>query len=617
MSETKLLLIGPPNTGKTSLFNWLTGFKNKVVNYPGSTVSLSKGRLLKKYSYSALAIDSPGIYSLLNPQSEDEEVSLKILSENKEKPIVILVLDISKLEIQLPLFFELKNKGFSVVIVLTMSDLLPKKSCPDSKKLAELLKAPVISVQSKTGEGVLKLIQTLKGYSFPKTNKQDEENRVSLLNRCKKIVQSSLSPEHSLMDKENLFLSQKWDRFFLDPKIGLLLFSLIMFFLFSSIFWMATPFMTALDSFFSFLIDKSYSLLSFSPLLADLAGKGVIGGFAAVLIFLPQIFILFAGISFLEDTGYLARAAALMDGPLSKIGLSGKAFVPFLSGYACAIPAILSAKSLTSKREKLMVFFAIPFMSCSARLPVYALLLSFLFYKDSLWKPGLALTLIYIGSFLVGVLAVSILNKILKKEKSEAFLLDLPVYRSPSLLKIINRAFKQSQHYIVKAGPAIFTVSLGLWALSHFPYLEGLSDSEQMAQSYAGQMGQFLEPVFQLMGLDWRVGICLILAFAAREVFVSALLVIFMITKDSMSLMDSLLETMKTAVNSEGALIFSTASSLSLIVFFMISLQCLSTSAIVYKESGSLRFSILQFVVLNASAIMIAILCYQALNFIL
>ena len=626
MNPPQLILIGPPNTGKTSLFNWLTGFNNKVINYPGSTVSLSKGQLLKKYAYSASVIDSPGTYSLSKPQSEDEKISLKILSQSTPKPLVILLLDTTKLEIQLPLFFELKSKALPVVIALSMSDLLEKKFRPDSKKLSQILETPVIPIQTKTGEGVLQLIETVKSYDFSKIkkpNKMNKENRLSILNHCKKIVQSSLknipsSQKSFSYEKENLFLSHKWDRFFLQPKMGLIFFAMIMFLLFSSIFWLATPFMTAIDSFFSFLMAHSFQWLSFSPLLADLTSNGIIGGFAAVTIFLPQIFILFAGIAFLEDSGYLARAVALMDGPLSKIGLSGKAFVPFLSGYACAIPAILSAKSLSNKKEKQMVFFTIPFMSCSARLPVYALLLSFLFYKDSLWKPGLFLTVIYIASFLIGAVAVFVLNKILKPDKTDPFLLDLPVYRSPSFLKIVNQAFKQSQHYLVKAGPAIFVVSLGLWLLSHFPYSAGLSDSEQMSQSYAGQIGQFLEPVFQLMGLDWRVGICLILAFAAREVFVSSLLVIFMITKTSdLSVMDSLLETMKTAVDTQGALVFSTPSVCALIVFFMISLQCLSTSALVYKESASLKFTITQFMTLNLLAGLIAVACYQGLSLIL
>ena len=632
MNQSQILLIGPPNTGKTSLFNWLTGFNNKVINYPGSTISLSKGQLLKKYDYSGSVIDSPGTYSLSKPQSEDEEISLKILSQSHQKTLVVLLLDTTKLEVQLPLFFELKSKALPVVLVLTMSDLLPKESRPDSQKLSQILEAPVIPIQSKTGEGVLQLIDCLKAgnprdgernrerqkkantTTQIKAHKQDEENRLSLLNRCKKIVQSSLI-SHPPRPKKNLFLSQKWDRFFLHPKMGLLFFAGIMFALFSSIFWLATPFMELLDTGFSFLMDSSQQALSFSPLLADLTSQGIIGGFAAVAIFVPQIFILFAGIAFLEDSGYLARAVALMDGPLSKIGLSGKSFVPFLSGYACAIPAILSAKSLSHKKEKRMVFFSLPFMSCSARLPVYALLLSFLFYKDSVWKPGLFLTGIYIASFFIGILAVAVLNKIIKKDKAESFLLDLPLYRRPSFFKIMHQAFKQSQHYLFKAGPAIFIVSLGIWLLSHFPYNEALSSSQQLAGSYAGQIGQFLEPVFQLMGLDWRVGICLILAFAAREVFVSSLLLIFTISQASdLSVMDSLLETMKTAVNSQGELIFTLPSVLALIVFFMLSLQCLSTSAIVYKESGSWKFTLTQFVTLNLLAGLVAVICYQGLN---
>lgn len=294
-----------------------------------------------------------------------------------------------------------------------------------------------------------------------------------------------------------------------------------MFGLFYSIFWLAVPFMDVIDMTFSFLINHTNRLLSSYPYFSDFVSNGLLSSFGAVLVFVPQIFILFIGLSFLEDTGYLARTVTLIDGPLSKIGLSGRSFVPFLSGYACAIPAVLAARSLDSKREKLMTFFAMPFMSCSARLPVYAILLSFLFYGQAAWKPSVALSLIYIASFLLGMISVFIMNRFLKKEDKGAFLLDLPVYRPPVLKKILKHAGKQTQYYIIKAGPAIFIAALAIWILSHFPIQPELSSAERIQQSSAGQIGQMIEPLFGAMGLDWRVGVALIAAFAAREVFVS------------------------------------------------------------------------------------------------
>ena len=673
-----IFLIGPPNCGKTTLFNWLTGFKNKIVNYPGSTVFISKGTLLKKYGYPVEVIDSPGTYSF-QPQSDDERITIKTLSDNKNSQIVVLVLDASKLEVQLPLFFKLQQKGYPVLIALTMLDILPESLQPQVKTLSQKLKAPVVSVKGLTGEGVLELIEEVKAFQtrnkeFNKRGKDDigktdeafkkgkhpvipvktgiqklkkkeipafagmtdsaggqsleksfQEDK-TLFDYCKQIVQESLIKKAQTKDnsqdlkkeREKIFLSEKWDRFFLHPKMGFLVFAVFMFSLFSSVFWLASPFMDFIDSAFSKLIDFSSQALSFSPQLADLISNGMLAGLGAVLIFVPQIFILFVGISLLEDSGYLARAVSLMDGPFSKIGLSGRSFVPFLSGYACAIPSILLAKTLSSKREKLMVFFSVPFMSCSARLPVYALLLSFLFYQDASWKAGLSLTVIYLSSFLIGMICVAFLNRFLKAEKSESFILDLPVYRRPSPLKVLNRAMSQSQHYILKAGPPIFFLSIFIWALTNYPSNPALSEAEQASQSWGAQLGLILEPVFQFIGMDWRVGFALIVAFVAREVFVSALLLIFMITKGSEeTLMNSLLETMKTASHSDGSLIFTTAGVMGLIVFFMFSLQCLSTSAVVYKESGSLKFAVIQFIALNVLAYLMAVICYQSFKLFL
>lgn len=618
-----IVLVGPPNSGKTTLFNWLTGFKHRVINYPGSTVLLSIGKLLEKYNLPINLMDTPGIYSL-SPESQDEQVTKDTLFKNKDISGLILVLDASKLEVQLPLFFQLKETGFPLLIVLTMSDILPKDRRMNFSFLKKALGVPVIPIKGLTGEGVGDLITPLRKFIQNETKPTQEskqwnqEKLDGAFKQSKQIVENSLLKkyEKSLQEKENPFYSNKFDRLFLHPKKGLFLFACIMLGLFYSIFWFATPFMNAIDTTFSFLINKTSQLLSPYPYLAEFASQGLLASFGAVLIFVPQIFILFMGLSLLEDTGYLARAVALMDGPLSKIGLSGRSFVPFLSGYACAIPSILAVRGISSKREKLMTFFAIPFMTCSARLPVYALLLSFLFYGQSAWKPGLALSLIYVASFFFGMMAVSILNLFLNKEDKETFLLDLPIYRRPVLKKILQNSGIRTQHYIVKAGPAIFTVALAIWLLSHFPLQPELSPAERIQHSYAGQIGQMIEPVFKTMGIDWRVGVALIAAFAAREVFVSALILVFSMTA-SIKEVPSLLETMKSASHSDGSLIFTTASVTALIIFFMFSLQCLSTTAIVYKESGSLKLAITQLLTLNILAYIMAVVVYQSLNFIL
>ena len=610
--------MGPPNSGKTTLFNWLTGFKNKVVNYPGSTVLTGKGELLKKYNCLAQVIDTPGTYSLC-AQSEDEKITCQALFELKENFAIVLVLDASKLEIQLPLFFQLKSAGCPIVVALTMPDIAQKSSLLNIDSLSQQLKSPFISLNGLTGQGVFQLITAIKNLKTEdleikklKNWSEKQFNKISL--QCRQIIEKSLL-KNNPQTEESLFYSHKWDRFFLHPKIGFILFGLIMFALFSSIFWLASPFMTAIDRGFSFLMDQSSSLLSFKPLLAELFSNGVLASFGSVMLFVPQIFILFIGISLLEDTGYLARAVALMDGPLSKIGLSGRSFVPFLSAYACAIPAVLLARNISSKKEKFLVYFSAPFMTCSARLPVYALLLSFLFYGQSAWKPGLALSFIYIFSFVLGMISVVILNLVVKEKDKESFLLDLPIYRRPAFTKVFNNAFTRTKHYITSAGPAIFLVALGIWLLNYLPLTPGLSPEQHIQQSYASQLGQIFEPLFQNMGLDWRVGLALIAAFAAREVFVSSLVLIFTVVKTAdNTLGNSLLETMQTAVHANGTPIFTTASVMALIVFFMFSLQCLSTTAIVYKESRSLKLAVLQFLILNGLAYVFAVICYQGLN---
>ena len=610
--KKSLVLAGPPNSGKTTLFNWLTGFRNRVVNYPGSTVRLSRGMLQKKYGLNVEVTDTPGLYSLF-PQSSDEEVTGRFLF-SKSAPVV-LVLDAMKLSAQLPLFFQLQSAGFQVIVVLTMLDLM--KSPPDIKILKNLLKSPVIPLKGLTGEGVVDLVSEMKklfdteSQTLQPVQPWNLRKRERILKKSRNIVRLSRGDPG-----KKAFVSEKFDRFFLHPFWGIVFFCGIMFGLFSSLFWLAEPFMSAVDGFFGFLIDR---ILSFSKSpLADFTANGIVMSLGAVLVFAPQIFILFAGISLLEDTGYLGRAVALADGPFSRVGLSGKAFAPFLSGYACAIPAVFAVRNLPSKKERWMTWFAVPFMSCSARLPVYTLLLSFLFYGQASWKPGLFLTVIYVGSLFLGLGACFFLNKILKPDsKKTPFIVDLPLYRPPRVGKILQRAFSQTGHYIRKAGPVIFVFALLVWTATHFPWEGDLPPSERIQQSYAGRAGKWIEPFFETMGLDWRVGVGLMAAFAAREVFVSVLALMFHISSEQGegSLTGSLIEQMSGAVNSQGEMIFTTASVTALILFFMFSLQCLSTTAVVYKESRSLRLAGVQLLSLNVLAYMVAVSAYQGMKF--
>jgi ferrous iron transport protein B len=317
----------------------------------------------------------------------------------------------------------------------------------------------------------------------------------------------------------------------------------------------------------------------------------------------------------LEDSGYLARAVTLVDGPFSYIGLSGRSLFPFLSGFACAIPATLSARSISSKRERWITIFVLPFMTCSARLPVYALLLSFLFYGDSAWKPGLLMSILYFLSLLLGILAAGILNVCLKSDKKSSFFMELPLYRRPVLSNILSSSWSRTRHFIWKAGPVIFTFALIMWVATHFPRYSDVTPEEQIQKSYAGQFGQVIEPVFERMGGDWRVGVSLLSAFVAREVFVSVLAVTLKNTGSEAknSFHSSMVETMRMTEKPDGSPLFSRAGILALLVFFIFSLQCLSTTGIVYKETGSWKFAAVQLISLNFLAYVGAVVTYHLL----
>ena len=611
----EIIIVGPPNSGKTTLFNNLTGHKKKTVNYPGSTILISKGIIQEKYRIEGILTDTPGVYSLF-PKSGEEAITRELLFSKQNIAAVIVTIDTGKLEAHLPFLFQLKDAGFPLLLVLTMWDKAKEKAS-FLKTLKQFLNVPIIPMKGLIGDGVPHLTEELKKILSLKPSEKSlkapkpwtEKKMEEAIKKAKDIVRKC-----NRIQKKDLFLSEKYDRFFLHPVMGLFLFLAVMFSLFSSLFWLAEPFMSLIDGIFGTVIEHIVALKPQS-LAVDFIGKGIFGSLGAVLVFVPQIFILFLGIHFLEDSGYLARAVTLVDGFFSRFGLSGRSFVPFLSGYACAIPAALATRALSSRREKYMTLFAIPFMSCSARLPVYTLLLGFFFYGQSSWKPGLFLTLIYFGSLFLGILAVFFLNLFLPSEKKEPFILDLPLYRRPSLKTVIRNSWHRTKHYLTKAGPIVFLFALLVWVGTHFPGNLNLSDEEQIRQSYAGQIGQLIEPAFEAMGLDWRVGVALLAAFVAREVFVSSMALLFYVTREGVegNLIGSLIEKMQNAVNSQGELIFTFPSVLALIVFFMLSLQCFSTTAVMSKEIGG-KFALFQFVSLNVLAYITAVLVYQGLT---
>jgi len=612
--DSFVALIGAPNCGKTTLYNWLTNSKFKTVNYPGATVEYSLGTLFEKYGAAFPVMDTPGTYSLF-PKSADEEVTLKALYEHPElghASKVIVVVDGTQLSRHLLLAKQIHEAGFSFVIALTMSDLLKKNNVtPHLEILKEEFQCEIIPIDGLTGGGIQNLVDALRRMTPTQNPAQLDPWSDSIfgakLARIEFLAKATLGSSDKESQLNQIYATTaKVDRVLLHPYLGLVFFFLIMGLIFSSIFWAAQPFMDLVDAGFSWLKEAVIHLVPIS-LLADFLGNGLVASFGAVMTFVPQIFILFIGIGLLEGSGYLARAATLIDQPFSKLGLSGRSFVPILSGFACAVPAMMASRNIPSKRDRMITNFVIPLMTCSARLPVYALLLAFLFHDQPAWKPGLALAALYMGSLVIGALAAAIVNKILTKNNQAIFMMELPLYRKPHWKVLVRQSLTRTQAYVKRAGPVIFVFAVLIWVGSTFPNYHAENDHVKLETSFLGQSGKVLEPIFSPMGVDWRVGVGLMSAFAAREVFVSSMAVMFNVTGDEASQAQGLLKTMSEATNSHGERIFTVASVIGLILFFMIALQCMSTFAISAKENGSMKFALTQLILFNVIAYIVAV----------
>ncbi len=624
-------LIGSPNSGKTTLYNWLTGSRSKTVNYPGATVEYSLGSLRpnlveKNKGYNADIIDTPGIYSL-NPQSEDEVVTYKTLFDpqkiGKKIDAVLVVADVTQLNRHLVLVEQLKETGYPVLLVVTMVDMLEKqKAVVNLELLKDHFGIEAVAFDGLLGKGLEVLVQKMS-----EMNHQAQESKIKEPPRWTIAEQDTLLKKTQLIsDEAVLFSSQdhripelertiKIDRYLLHPVFGFIFFFLIMTLLFSSIYWLAQPAMDLIDKSFVFMSEKVTTI--FPGLLGDFLGTGLLTAIGGVLVFIPQIFILFLGIGLLEASGYLARVAALIDKPLALVGLGGRSFVPLLSGFACAIPAIMATRNITSKKEKLIAQMVIPFMTCSARLPVYGLLIGFLFSDKRPLLAGFVMSLLYFGSLIVGAIAAKILSLILKGEKQNRLMMELPAYRRPRFNIILMQALSKSKTFSTRAGPIILILALVLWFGTTFPrppVAGSMTNSEIAAHSYAAQFGRSIEPVFKPLGLDWRVGFGLISAFAAREVFVSALAIVFNVEGSEEAQTQGLLTAMREASFPDGKKIFTVASVVGIFIFFTIALQCISTVGVLKRESGSWTPALLQLFLSNFFAYILAIAAVNGLK---
>ena len=654
-----IVLVGPPNSGKTTLFNHLSGKNFKTVNYPGATIEYNVTKLHKRFNIDANLLDSPGIISIL-PNSPDEEVTVNSLYKHPKfgiPSIVIATVDASQLSRHLLLAKQLINSNFTVIVAVTMIDVLQKKGLDFcAKDLEKQLGCDVVKIDGRNGKGVGKLIrkidyilkqQSKTGITIP-VRVEEEKCEENILKQYQEIEQIEKKVIHRLDDniniekanKEIIILNQnkpdsftlKLDKILLHKYWGLLIFFGIMGLVFTSIFWLALPVMQLVDEAFASLANLVTDSLGYTW-YSNLISNGIISSAGSVFIFVPQILILFLILGFLEDTGYLARGAMLIDKPLSKIGLNGRSFVPMLSGFACAIPAILAARTISNRKERLLTIFIIPLMSCSARLPVYALLIGFLIPKEHVWIGGIVLSGIYLFGILSSVIITAIINKFSKKilaqEDKSSFILELPTYKIPKLRSVIRNTYSSTKEYVTKAGPTIVGFSMILWFLTYFPNTNPQIDKnnltetqyheaqqmERVSTSYAAELGKFIQPVMKPLGMDWRVGVSLISAFVAREVFVSSLALIFKVTGDKETLRDSILSAMRKAkIEGTNQKLFTPATILGLIVFFVFAMQCISTLAVSRKETGGWRIPILQVIIFTGTAYILTFITVNGLR---
>ena len=579
-----VVLISYPNAGKTTLFNALTGKQSKTVNYPGSTVDFEISSL--EHHESIKVVDVPGITSL-KAKSDDEKIAIQSLTQiynlvsstNAYPNLILSLVDITQATRHLVLTKQLIEQGYNVITVVTMTDLTHSKY--DFVTLSRFLSTPVIVVDAKRKYNLNQLRELiLSRINFSNPPKSNE--KLPETNQLYEWAENALNTV--LIKKELTENSFDLDRIFLHPIFGGIIFFTIMALFFYSIFSLASPFVEMIEWVMTVIMSTSKAYLP-DHFLAQLFIEGILGGMAAIFVFVPQIAILFLGIGVMESSGYLARAAVLVDRPLSFIGLSGRSFVPMLSGFACAIPAVLSTRTITNQKERFICICLIPLLQCSARLPVFGLLISMLFFKNFLLA-SLVMTIIYIGSILITGLASFILSTVIYKTKnSHTFFMELPSYRVPIWKNIFRQVYQQTRSFVKGAGYIILILSIILWLLSEFPSPD---------HSFMMAIGHFIEPVFKPMGLDWRVGVAILMSFAAREVFVSILFILFGVSTETESISTLLKEA--TFLNSN-ELIFTGPTIVGLIIFFMIAMQCASTLAVIKNELKSWKIPLFQLVV--------------------
>jgi ferrous iron transport protein B len=702
-ADIRVALVGNPNTGKSTLFNTLTGLNQKIGNFPGVTVDKKTGFCPLPDGRTAEIIDLPGTYSLY-PKSQDESIVFSILAD-KSNPLtpdlVVVILDASNLKRNLLLYTQVADLKIPVIIALNMIDVSNKAGIIiDIDLFSKKLGVPVVPISARRVEGIDKLkaaisfankmalqeasidveaiapqlIAQLSGelaldnsyyalqlahqhetinfispaqserieelekeFSFHSQKAQATET-IARYNFINDLLYDTVKIPETAKDET---LSNKIDKVLTHRFFGLIIFLGVLLFMFQSIFaWSAYP-MELIGDLFVWVQNVLHSLLPAGP-LTGLLVDGVIGGLSGVMVFIPQIAILFAFISVLEDTGYMSRVTFMMDKLMRKVGLNGKSVVPLIGGFACAVPSIMSTRTIENWKDRMITIMVTPLVTCSARLPIYVLLISLVVPNRNVWwvfnLQGLALTGMYVFSLISAIVVAFAFKLILKGRERGYFIMELPVYRMPRWNNVAFSMYDRSKTFVLQAGKVIIAVSVILWVLASYgpgdrferieqkyrqpQYTQHLNtgelskaiNSEKLENSYAGVLGHVIEPVIRPLGFDWKVGIALITSFAAREVFVGTMATIYSV-EGSAEKMESVQQKMKTAINPEtGKPVFSLAVAFSLMMFYAFAMQCASTVAVVYRETKNWRWPAIQFAYMTVLAYAASFLAYTLLK---
>jgi ferrous iron transport protein B len=692
-------LIGNPNTGKTSVFNQLTGLNQQVGNYPGITVEKKLGFCKLPNNIKANILDLPGTYSL-NASSIDENVVIELLLNKNDKlfpDVVVVVTDVENLKRNLLLFTQIKDLEIPTILVINMTDRMKAKGITlDLPFLEEQLKTKIVLVSTRKGVGIDELKNAIVDYKNISTepclnaSSIDAEyfnklrnafpnqllyklwlvitQDVNFLNLERKEIQSSFAKSHSelkrLQQKETIKryqfindtlkvgqqintanasdLRAKLDRVLTHKIFGYAIFFGILLLIFQSIFdWSSVP-MEFIDSTFADLANYAKNHLPAGE-FTNLISEGIIPGIGGIVIFIPQIAFLFLFISMLEESGYMSRVVFLMDKIMRRYGLSGKSVVPLISGTACAIPAIMSARNIENWKERLITILVTPFITCSARLPVYAILISLIIPEKRLLGvfslQGLTLMSLYLLGFGMAIFSAYLLNTILQLKTKSYFVVEMPNYKLPLFKNVAINVIEKTKSFVFGAGKIILALSVILWFLgSHGPakgfdnaesivikkiktenrlddadYVNDQISSYKLENSYIGIIGKSIEPIIQPLGYDWKIGIAVVSSFAAREVFVGTLATIYSVGSHSEE-ETTIKNRMDAEVYTDGKKVFNFATGVSLLLFYAFAMQCISTLAIVKKETNSWKWPMVQLIFMSGFAYLTALMAYQLLK---